>query len=95
MPTGKNAYKLSIKYAPGIIPQSGAVKQGYVHDSWLHHGPEHRLTEVGNAAGLFPFNFSFLESVSIQFRTKYGTCEKTIIMKATYGKGPLPTKNTD
>lgn len=43
---GTGAYKLGVNYAPGILPQKHAAKQGYAQNLWLH-GPEHYLTEVG------------------------------------------------
>ncbi|PFH50735.1 hypothetical protein AMATHDRAFT_75423 [Amanita thiersii Skay4041] len=45
-PGGTGAYKLGVNYAPGILPQKEAAKQGYAQNLWLH-GPEHYLTEVG------------------------------------------------
>ncbi|KDR84749.1 hypothetical protein GALMADRAFT_260453 [Galerina marginata CBS 339.88] len=45
-PGGTGAYKLGVNYAPGILPQKFAAKQGYAQNLWLH-GPEHYLTEVG------------------------------------------------
>ncbi|KAF8649776.1 hypothetical protein AX16_005542 [Volvariella volvacea WC 439] len=45
-PGGTGAYKLGVNYAPGVMPQKEAAKQGYVQNLWLH-GPEHYLTEVG------------------------------------------------
>ena len=44
--TGTGAFKLGVNYAPGILPQKEAAKQGYAQNLWLH-GPEHLLTEVG------------------------------------------------
>ncbi|OAX33734.1 branched-chain amino acid aminotransferase II [Rhizopogon vinicolor AM-OR11-026] len=45
-PGGTGAYKLSANYAPGVVAQKSAAKQGYAQNLWLH-GPEHWLTEVG------------------------------------------------
>ncbi|KAH8835394.1 branched-chain amino acid aminotransferase II [Flagelloscypha sp. PMI_526] len=45
-PGGTGAFKLGVNYAPGIMPQQKAAKNGYVQNLWLH-GPEHHLTEVG------------------------------------------------
>ncbi|KAF9560206.1 branched-chain amino acid aminotransferase II [Agrocybe pediades] len=45
-PGGTGAFKLGVNYAPGILPQKFAAKQGYAQNLWLH-GPEHYLTEVG------------------------------------------------
>jgi hypothetical protein len=42
---GTGAYKLGANYAPGVVAQRDAAKQGYVQNLWLH-GPEHYLTEV-------------------------------------------------
>lgn len=33
-------------YAPGVVPQTEAAKEGYSQNLWLL-GPEHALTEVG------------------------------------------------
>jgi branched-chain amino acid aminotransferase len=46
MPKGTGAYKLAANYAPGVVAQKSAAKQGYAQNLWLH-GPEHWLTEVG------------------------------------------------
>ena len=46
LPTGTGAYKLAANYAPGVVAQKNAAKQGYAQNLWLH-GPEHWLTEVG------------------------------------------------
>lgn len=46
MPVGTGAYKLAANYAPGVVAQKSAAKQGYAQNLWLH-GPEHWLTEVG------------------------------------------------
>ncbi|KAG2370203.1 aminotransferase [Suillus spraguei] len=45
-PGGTGAYKLAANYAPGVVAQKSAAKQGYAQNLWLH-GPEHWLTEVG------------------------------------------------
>ncbi|KZS95824.1 branched-chain amino acid aminotransferase II [Sistotremastrum niveocremeum HHB9708] len=45
-PGGTGSYKLGVNYAPGIIPQKLAAKQGYAQNLWLW-GPDHLLTEVG------------------------------------------------
>ena len=45
--SGTGAYKLGANYAPGVMPQKAAIKQGYTQNLWLH-GPEHYLTEVGH-----------------------------------------------
>lgn len=45
-PGGTGAYKLAANYAPGVVAQKSASKQGYAQNLWLH-GPEHWLTEVG------------------------------------------------
>lgn len=47
LPSGTGAYKLGANYAPGVMPQKAAIKQGYTQNLWLH-GPEHYLTEVGH-----------------------------------------------
>lgn len=38
--------KKNHSYAPGVVPQSEAAKEGYSQNLWLL-GPEHALTEVG------------------------------------------------
>lgn len=45
-PGGTGSYKLGTNYAPGVVPQIEAAKQGYAQNLWLH-GPEHYVTEVG------------------------------------------------
>nr|ODN92475.1 branched-chain amino acid aminotransferase [Cryptococcus depauperatus CBS 7841] len=45
-PGGTGSYKLGANYAPGIVPQAEAAKEGYSQNLWLL-GPEHVLTEVG------------------------------------------------
>ncbi|OAX34752.1 hypothetical protein K503DRAFT_832462 [Rhizopogon vinicolor AM-OR11-026] len=52
LPTGTGVYKLSANYAPGVVAQKSAAKQGYAQNLWLH-GPEHGLTEVGISKELF------------------------------------------
>lgn len=42
---GTGEYKIGANYAPGVLPQKQAGKQGYVQNLWLS-GPEHSLTEV-------------------------------------------------
>ena len=44
--SGTGAYKLGANYAPGVMPQKMAAKEGYAQNLWLH-GPDHHLTEVG------------------------------------------------
>ncbi|KAF9067997.1 branched-chain amino acid aminotransferase II [Rhodocollybia butyracea] len=48
---GTGAYKLGVNYAPGVMPQKEAAKMGYAQNLWLH-GPEHYLTEKGDAIEL-------------------------------------------
>ena len=43
---GTGAYKLGANYAPGVVPQKLAAKEGYEQNLWLL-GNEHHLTEVG------------------------------------------------
>ncbi|ODN74068.1 branched-chain amino acid aminotransferase [Cryptococcus amylolentus CBS 6039] len=43
---GTGGFKLGANYAPGVVPQSEAAKEGYSQNLWLL-GPEHALTEVG------------------------------------------------
>lgn len=38
--------KKNHSYAPGVVPQAEAAKEGYSQNLWLL-GPEHALTEVG------------------------------------------------
>ncbi|OXB33852.1 branched-chain amino acid aminotransferase [Cryptococcus neoformans] len=45
-PGGTGGYKLGANYAPGVVPQAEAAKEGYSQNLWLL-GPEHALTEVG------------------------------------------------
>lgn len=45
-PGGTGGYKLGANYAPGVVPQTEAAKEGYSQNLWLL-GPEHALTEVG------------------------------------------------
>lgn len=45
-PGGTGGYKLGANYAPGIVPQKEAMKEGYSQNLWLL-GEEHALTEVG------------------------------------------------
>ncbi|KAL7420583.1 branched-chain-amino-acid transaminase bat2 [Cryptotrichosporon argae] len=45
-PKGTGGYKLGANYAPGVVPQAAAAKQGYSQNLWLL-GDEHALTEVG------------------------------------------------
>ncbi|KAK4684284.1 branched-chain amino acid aminotransferase, partial [Tremellales sp. Uapishka_1] len=45
-PGGTGAYKLGANYAPGVVPQVEAAKEGYSQNLWLL-GEEHALTEVG------------------------------------------------
>ncbi|KEP55011.1 branched-chain-amino-acid aminotransferase [Rhizoctonia solani 123E] len=45
-PGGTGGYKLGANYAPGVVPQVLAAKQGYDQNLWLI-GDEHYLTEVG------------------------------------------------
>jgi branched-subunit amino acid aminotransferase/4-amino-4-deoxychorismate lyase len=45
IPLGTGAYKLGVNYAPGVMPQKAAARQGYAQNLWLH-GPEHYLTEA-------------------------------------------------
>lgn len=44
-PRGTGGYKLGANYAPGVVPQVEAAKQGYDQNLWLV-GDEHHLTEV-------------------------------------------------
>jgi branched-chain amino acid aminotransferase len=44
-PGGTGAFKIGANYAPGVLPQKAAAKNGYVQNLWLH-GKEHWLTEV-------------------------------------------------
>lgn len=43
---GIGSYKLGANYAPGVMPQKKAAKEGFSQNLWLH-GEEHHLTEVG------------------------------------------------
>ncbi|KAK6907706.1 branched-chain amino acid aminotransferase [Kwoniella mangroviensis CBS 10435] len=45
-PGGTGGYKLGANYAPGVVPQAEAAKEGYSQNLWLL-GEEHALTEVG------------------------------------------------
>ncbi|KAK1925683.1 putative branched-chain-amino-acid aminotransferase 2 [Papiliotrema laurentii] len=45
-PGGTGGYKLGANYAPGVVPQAEAAKEGYSQNLWLL-GDEHMLTEVG------------------------------------------------
>ncbi|GFZ50541.1 Branched-chain-amino-acid aminotransferase [Saitozyma sp. JCM 24511] len=45
-PGGTGGYKLGANYAPGVVPQKEAAKEGYSQNLWLL-GDEHALTEVG------------------------------------------------
>jgi len=45
-PGGIGSYKLGANYAPGVMPQKMAAKEGFSQNLWLH-GEEHYLTEVG------------------------------------------------
>ncbi|WWC62927.1 branched-chain amino acid aminotransferase [Kwoniella dejecticola CBS 10117] len=45
-PGGTGGYKLGANYAPGVVPQAEAAKEGYSQNLWLL-GDEHALTEVG------------------------------------------------
>lgn len=45
-PGGTGAFKLGANYAPGIVPQVKASRDGYQQILWLF-GDEHQLTEVG------------------------------------------------
>ncbi|KAF8741562.1 class-IV pyridoxal-phosphate-dependent aminotransferase family, partial [Rhizoctonia solani] len=45
-PGGTGGYKLGANYAPGVVPQVLAAKEGYDQNLWLL-GDEHYLTEVG------------------------------------------------
>ncbi|CAE6469562.1 unnamed protein product [Rhizoctonia solani] len=45
-PGGTGGYKLGANYAPGVVPQVLAAKEGYDQNLWLL-GEEHYLTEVG------------------------------------------------
>jgi branched-chain amino acid aminotransferase len=44
-PGGTGGYKLGANYAPGVVPQVLAAKEGYDQNLWLL-GDEHFLTEV-------------------------------------------------
>ena len=63
MLAGIGAYKLGANYAPGVVPQKEAEKDGYAQNLWLI-GPDHRLTEVCVPAqalsGLFKPGFSLV-----------------------------------
>ncbi|ORY31822.1 aminotransferase [Naematelia encephala] len=43
---GTGSYKLGVNYAPGVVPQADAAKQGYGQNLWLA-GEDDTLTEVG------------------------------------------------
>ncbi|KAH8555786.1 aminotransferase [Umbelopsis sp. PMI_123] len=45
-PRGTGSSKIGANYAPGILPQQLAAKEGYQQNLWLF-GDEHELTEVG------------------------------------------------
>ncbi|WWD18768.1 branched-chain amino acid aminotransferase [Kwoniella shandongensis] len=45
-PGGTGGYKLGANYAPGVVPQAEAAKEGYSQNLWLY-GEDHALTEVG------------------------------------------------
>ncbi|ORX37110.1 putative branched-chain-amino-acid aminotransferase 2 [Kockovaella imperatae] len=45
-PGGTGSYKIGANYAPGVVPQSEAAKEGYSQNLWLY-GDEHEITEVG------------------------------------------------
>jgi branched-chain amino acid aminotransferase len=44
-PGGTGGYKLGANYAPCVVPQVEAAKEGYDQNLWLH-GEDHHLTEV-------------------------------------------------
>ncbi|CAI5738417.1 unnamed protein product [Peronospora destructor] len=45
-PGGTGGYKVGANYAPGILPQYSASKEGYSQNLWIF-GPDHEITEVG------------------------------------------------
>jgi hypothetical protein len=45
-PGGTGGFKLGANYAPGVVPQVEAAKEGYSQNLWLI-GENHLLTEVG------------------------------------------------
>ena len=45
-PGGTGAHKVGANYAPGILPQLQASREGYQQNLWLF-GPDHQITEVG------------------------------------------------
>ncbi|KAF8707637.1 class-IV pyridoxal-phosphate-dependent aminotransferase family, partial [Rhizoctonia solani] len=49
-PGGTGGYKLGANYAPGVVPQVLAAKEGYDQNLWLL-GDEHYLTEVLDQVG--------------------------------------------
>lgn len=50
-PGGTGGFKLGANYAPGVVPQVEAAKEGYSQNLWLI-GENHLLTEVGTMVSL-------------------------------------------
>lgn len=53
-PGGTGEFKIGANYAPAIMPQKMAKRDGYAQNLWLH-GPDHCLTEVGTMNGFVVF----------------------------------------
>lgn len=64
VPGGTGSFKLGANYAPCLVPQGEANKDGYDQNLWLL-GPEHYLTEV-SIVDYFP-NFARLTRIASKF----------------------------